>query len=111
MILRWQRTLWASIAAGWMLIAVSYTFNYFHYSHHYVEIFTTPPTFLQMLVWEIPYWILWAALAPVVFLITRRFPLERESWRRNAFIHVVAGIALAIAHRVIYLPICWVLYV
>jgi hypothetical protein len=25
---RWHQTLWASIAAGWMLIAVSFTFNY-----------------------------------------------------------------------------------
>ena len=51
-----QRSLWASIAAAWMLIAVSFTFNYFYYARHYVEIFSAPPTFLQMLVWEIPYW-------------------------------------------------------
>ena len=109
----WQRhrILWVSIAAGWMLIALSFTLNYYVFSSHYVAIFSTPPTLLQMLVWEIPYWILWAALAPVVFLMTRRFPLERESWLRNASVHVMAGIALAIAHRVIYLPICWLLYV
>ena len=109
----WQRhkTLWVSIAAGWMLIALSFTLNYYVFSSHYVAIFSIPPTLLQMLVWEIPYWILWAALAPVVFLITRRFPLERETWLRNATVHVIAGIALAVAHRVIYLPICWALYV
>src|SRR5262245_56878666 len=111
MILRWQRTLWASIAAGWMLIAVSYTFNYFYYSHHYVEIFSTPPTFLQMLVWEIPYWVLWAALAPVVFEITRRFPLERDSWMRNAVIHVAACLVLAVGHRIVYLALCRMLFV
>ena len=61
----WQRhrILWSSIATGWTLIALSFTLNYFFYSDHYVDIFRTPPTFLQMLVWEIPYWILWAALA------------------------------------------------
>lgn len=109
----WQRhrILWVSIAAGWMLIALSFTLNYYVFSGHYVAIFSTPPTLLQMLVWEIPYWVLWAALAPVVFLITRRFPLERESWLRNALVHVVACIALVITHRVIYLPICWLLYV
>ncbi|MGE0886045.1 MAG: sensor histidine kinase [Blastocatellales bacterium] len=109
----WQRhrILWFSIAAGWMLIALSFTLNYFFFSRHYVTIFSTPPTLLQMLVWEIPYWVLWAALAPVVFLITRRFPLERDAWLRNAVVHVLAGLALAIAHRVIYLPICWLLYV
>src|SRR5215510_4230092 len=108
---RWQRTLWASIAAGWMLIAVSYTFNYFYYSNHYVQIFSTPPTFLQMLVWEIPYWILWAALAPLVFEITRRFPLEREAWQRNVLIHIAGCFILAIGHRVVYLALCRMLYV
>src|SRR6185295_8871372 len=111
MIVRWQRTLWASIAAGWMLIAVSYTFNYFYYSHHYVEIFSTPPTFLQMLVWEIPYWVLWAAMAPIVFAITRRFPLERERIITNASVHLLACLALTLGHRLVYLAICRLLYV
>lgn len=109
----WQRhrILWTSIAAGWLLIALSFTFNYFLFSGHYVEIFSAPPTLMQMFVWEIPYWILWAALAPVIFQLTRRFPLERTTWRRNALIHVCAGFALAIGHRILYLPICWMLYV
>ncbi len=106
-----QRGLWASIAAGWMLIAVSFTFNYYHYAHHYVEIFTTPPTFLQMLVWEIPYWILWAAMAPIVFRLAHRFPLRRESWKVNAFVHIGTCLLLTIGHRLIYLAICRLLYV
>src|SRR5215475_1740024 len=111
MTLRWQRTLWACIAVGWMLIAVSYTFNYFYYAQHYVEIFSTPPTFLQMLVWEIPYWVLWAALAPLVFEITRRFPLQREHWLRNGCVHVVSCFVLTVGHRLVYLAICRLLYV
>src|SRR5215510_2470138 len=106
-----HRILWTSIAAGWMLIALSFTLNYYVYSGHYLEIFSKPPTFFQMLVWEIPYWILWAAMAPLVFHITHRFPLERGAWLANALVHVVAGLALTIAHRVVYLPICWMLYV
>lgn len=94
-----------------MLIAISFTFNYYFYAHHYVEIFSTPPTFLQMLVWEIPYWILWAAMAPVVFVITKKFPLQRDSWIRNAFIHIGACVVLTIAHRLVYLAICRMLYV
>jgi len=107
----WRKGLWASIAAGWMLIAVSFTFNYYHYAHHYVEIFSTPPTFLQMLVWEIPYWILWAAMAPVVFALAERFPVRRESWNRNAVVHIAACFCLTIAHRVVYLAACRLLYV
>jgi len=94
-----------------MLIAVSFTFNYFYYAHHYVEIFTRPPTFMQMLVWEIPYWILWAAMAPLVFGITKRFPLDRESWTRNALVHIVACFVLTVGHRLVYLALCRWLYV
>ncbi|HWQ33413.1 MAG TPA: histidine kinase [Blastocatellia bacterium] len=108
---RRHRILWTSIAAGWLLIALSFTLNYYLFSSHYVEIFSPPPTLAQMLIWEIPYWLLWAMMAPLVFLITRRFPLERESWLRNATVHVIACFLLSVAHRIIYLPICWLLYV
>jgi two-component system, LytTR family, sensor kinase len=106
-----QRILWASIAAVWLLIAWAFTLNYYFFADHYVEIFRTPPTLLQMLVWEVPYWILWAALAPLVFRLTRRFPLARERWLRNGAVHALACVALTLGHRVIYLPICWLLYV
>lgn len=106
-----QRILWASIAAVWLFIALAFTLNYYVFAGHYVEIFATPPTFLQMLVWEVPYWILWAALAPLVFRLTRRFPLERKGWLRNGAIHALACVALTVAHRFVYLPICWFLYV
>lgn len=109
----WQRhrILWTSIACGWLLIAFSFTLNYFLFAPHYVEIFATPPTFGQMLVWEIPYWVLWAMLAPVVFTITRRFPLERQRWLPNAPVHLGAAVLLSLAHRIVYLPLCWLLYV
>lgn len=103
--------LWTSIAAGWLLIAFSFTLNYFIFAHHYVEIFSPPPTFGQMLVWEIPYWLLWGAIAPAVFAVTRRFPLEFQNWRANALIHLGAACLFSIAHRIIYLPLCWLLYV
>jgi two-component system LytT family sensor kinase len=106
-----QRILWASIAAVWLLIALAFTLNYYVFAGHYVEIFRTPPTFWQMLIWEVPYWILWAALAPLVFGLTRRFPLDRARWVRNGAVHAAACVALTLAHRVVYLPICWFLYV
>jgi sensor histidine kinase YesM len=64
-----------------------------------------------MLVWELPYWLLWAGLAPVVFLFTRRFPIDRERWLRNSLLHIVACVALTIAHRAIYLILGWLLHV
>src|SRR5258708_2530149 len=64
-----------------------------------------------MLVGELPYWLLWAGLAPVVFLFTRRFAIDRERWFLNSMLHIVACVALTIAHRAIYLIIGWLLHV
>ncbi len=104
-------TLWILVLSVWMLIGLSFTLNYYFFAEHYVAIFRQPPTIGQMLVWELPYWLLWAGLAPVVFLFTRRFPIDRERWFRNSLLHIVACVALTIAHRAIYLIIGWLLHV
>jgi sensor histidine kinase YesM len=58
-----------------------------------------------MAVWEIPYWILWAALSPLIFLITRRFPIERNNALRHSLMHICACLSLAVLHRSVYLLI------
>ena len=109
--LRRYSTLWVLVLAVWMLIGLSFTLNYYFFAEHYVTIFRQQPTIGQMLVWELPYWLLWAGLAPVVFLFTRRFPIDRERWFLNSMLHIVACVTLTIAHRAIYLIIGWLLHV
>lgn len=109
--LRRYTTLWLLVLAVWMLIGLSFTLNYYFFAAHYVAIFKQPPTLLQMLVWELPYWILWAGLAPAVFLFTRRFPIDRERWFTNSLLHILACVVLSITHRAIYLIIGWLLHV
>ena len=109
--LRRYTTLWLLVLAVWMLIGLSYTLNYFFFAAHYVAIFELQPSLTQMLVWEIPYWVLWAGLAPAVFLFTRRFPIDRERWFTNSLLHILACIVLSIAHRAIYLIVGWLLHV
>src|SRR5881409_2547117 len=106
-----HRTFWVLVLAGWLMIGLSFTFNYYLFAEHYVAIFKQPPTILQMLVWELPYWLLWAGLAPVVFALTRRFPIDRERWFRNSLLHIAACVGLSIAHRAVYLIIGWLLHV
>src|ERR1700755_454963 len=62
-----------------------------------------------MLVWELPYWFLWAAISPLVFRLTQRFRLERGRLLRNSLIHLAACVSLALAHRAVYLPVTWAL--
>jgi two-component system, LytTR family, sensor kinase len=109
--LRRYRTIWVLVLAVWMLIGLSFTLNYFFFAAHYVAIFEHPPTLVQMLVWELPYWLLWAGLAPVIFLFTRRFPIDRVRWFSNSLLHILACVTLSIAHRAIYLIVGWLLHV
>lgn len=109
--LRTYRRLWVSVFIGWMLIGLSFTLNYYLFADHYVAIFKQPPTLREMLVWELPYWFLWAALSPLVFWLTRRFPLERGRLLRNSLIHFAACVALSLGHRAAYLLIGWLLHV
>jgi len=109
--LRRYTTLWLLVLTVWMLIGLSFTLNYFFFAAHYVAIFEHHPTLSQMLVWELPYWLLWAGIAPAIFLFTRRFPIDRERWFTNSLLHIVACIVLSIAHRAIYLIIGWLLHV
>jgi len=109
--LRRYTTLWVLVLAVWMLIGLSFTLNYYFFAAHYVAIFEQAPTLGQMLVWELPYWLLWAGLAPAIFLFTRRFPIDRERWLGNSLLHIVACVVLSIAHRAIYLIIGWLLHV
>lgn len=106
-----RKVLWACIFAGWMLIALSFTLNYYFFSRHYVAIFSDPPSLAGMLVWEIPYWLLWALLAPAVFQLTKWFPLGKTDRVRNIAFHFVACAVLTIGHRGIYLGLCWLLRV
>jgi sensor histidine kinase YesM len=64
-----------------------------------------------MLVWELPYWLLWAGLAPLIFWFAQRFPIDRERWLLNSLFHIAACVFLSIAHRAIYLIIGWLLHV
>jgi signal transduction histidine kinase len=103
--------LWACVLVGWTLIGLTFTLNYYLYADHYVAIFKQPPSLREMLIWELPYWLLWAALSPFIFWLTQRFRLERGRWLRNAALHVAACLALSLAHRAAYLLVGWLLHV
>jgi two-component system LytT family sensor kinase len=103
--------LWIVILVGWTLVGLTFTLNYYLFSDHYVAIFRQPPTLAQMLVWELPYWFLWALLSPLVFRLTRRFPFERGRFLRSSLVHLSACLALSLVHRAVYLLAGWLLHV
>ncbi|MFL6215244.1 MAG: sensor histidine kinase [Blastocatellia bacterium] len=103
--------LWIAVLVAWTLVGLSFTLNYYFFAGHYVAIFKHQPTVGGMLVWELPYWFLWAMLAPLIFQLTRWFRIGREHWLRNSIIHIVACLTLAFFHRAIYLIVGWALHV
>lgn len=103
--------LWISVLLGWTLLGLSFTLNYYLFAGHYVAIFKQQPTLSEMLVWELPYWLLWALLTPLVFRLTRRFPLERGHFLRDALAHLAACLGLSLVHRAVYLMVGWGLHV
>ena len=53
-----------------------------------------PPTYSRIVVWQIGCWLLWAIATPVVFWMTRRFPLTARP--RPILAHFTAGILIAL---------------
>ncbi|HEY7911543.1 MAG TPA: sensor histidine kinase [Blastocatellia bacterium] len=103
--------LWALVVGGWTLIGLTFTLNYYIFAGTYVAIFKQPPTLSEMLIWELPYWLLWAALSPIIFWITRRFSFDRGQRLRSAGAHMLGCLLLSVGHRAVYLLIGWLLHV
>jgi signal transduction histidine kinase len=41
-------------------------------------------------------WSLWAAITPLVFRLSRRYPVDRAHWKRHVAIHLAVGVPVAI---------------
>ncbi len=50
---------------------------------------------------NLPWWLLWALLAPLVFRLVDRFPLQRGALVRPAVVHGVASIVVSLFHLVL----------
>lgn len=55
----------------------------------------------EALATNLPWWLLWALLAPLVFRLTDAFPLQRATWRRSVLVHGAASVTLTVLHLVV----------
>ena len=51
---------------------------------------------------DLAEWYLWAALAPLLVWLSRRFPIERRHLLRSALVHVPGSLAFAVLHLYLY---------
>lgn len=57
----------------------------------------SPPSRVAMLLFDLPHWLLWLPLAPLIVAAARRWPF-RESPARSLAVHLVIATLLAVVH-------------
>src|SRR5262245_5387975 len=62
--------------------------------------FRQPVSWVQALYWSFGDWYEWALLAPLIFLLCRRFPFSGKEWRLSAPVFVVGAVGLSLLHGV-----------
>ena len=65
----------------------------------FVRFFSERDTpFWVLLTLNLGYWYAWALLVPIVLVLARRFPLDRERWMRCLPVHLGAVLVLTFVH-------------
>jgi two-component system, LytTR family, sensor kinase len=100
---RW--IVWLLVLAGWTVLAIFFAVSS---SLTYVVTYQ-PPRWRLTLVMALTEWYAWAVLTPLVAWLARRYPIRRGFVTKALFVHVPAGLVLAIVKvaltRVLRLPI------
>jgi two-component system, LytTR family, sensor kinase len=47
---------------------------------------------------QLPYWLYWAVITPVIVILARRWPLNRRTWRRSLPLHLLVAAGLGLIH-------------
>jgi two-component system LytT family sensor kinase len=88
---------WALVLGFWTLLALFFSSEIYSYQVAAGE----PLPWLRALRWSLVSWYAWAALAPLVFWLVRRFSLERLGIARGALLHLVLAAAFSLLHLVV----------
>ena len=92
-----QRVLfWTLYLCFWTLVGLAFTLQ--------VVLFRTgqdqPADWVHAMLVSLPDWYLWAALSPLIFQLSRRFPLSRKRWPRSLLVHLPASVVFFFAYLV-----------
>jgi len=60
---------------------------------------------LAVIIWALPFWYLWALLAPLVVWLARRIPLVRTHWVSKVAGHLVIASILSLVHSAVIVSI------
>ena len=75
-------------------------------AYNYVALFTERvPKMWHLLALNMTYWYSWAALVPGMLYLARRYPFERQGWRRAAAVHAGGVVVFVLVHAILTVSI------
>lgn len=86
------------IAAIWLLAGVLYSLQ----SYYYRQQLGVPFDLWPVVITDLTYFIIWGIFSPLIFYLADRFPLERQTWLKFGFLHLVLGTLISMLQRTIY---------
>lgn len=98
---RWQT--WAAILAGWALLSVLLAPELYFYTVYRMQ----PLPWREVLALTAASTLVAAVFGPAILWLTRRFPFDRERWRRSLLVHVPACIVFSVSHSGLYTLVCY----
>ena len=89
------------ITIFWLLMAIVSSFQTYYF---YSRMLSSPPAY-QTTYLATVFSLLWALATPLVFLLARWFPIERQTIWTNLPLHLLFSVILGIGHRVVWLSL------
>jgi two-component system, LytTR family, sensor kinase len=104
---RWWQSLWGRltlILIAWTLIGLVFSTQWYFAAYRSEQ----PVPWSRALYVQMSWGYLWALITPLVIWLVRRFPADKQTWRRSLLAHLLAStllifIAGIIGHIIIYL--------
>ena len=102
----WQR-LWGRVAlifGVWTVIGLVFVLQWYFAAYRSEQ----PVEWSRALYVQMSWVYLWALTTPLVLWLSRRFPIDKQTWLRNSLVHLLAATLLSfvagiIAHIILYL--------
>jgi two-component system LytT family sensor kinase len=66
-----------------------------------------PVSLSESIRWQMQWWYVWLALAPIILLLAKRFPVTRPGGPRNLLIHIPAAAVLTFSHTTFVTFLYW----
>ena len=93
---RWFK--WALGFIFWTIIGLSFASQFYLSSSKFGR---SPVRWSQALSWSLGDWYVWAILSVPIFILARKFPLERPRWKINSFLHLAAAFGFSFVYIVL----------